>query len=162
MKEFERALYYGTGKYQPLDFWESLHMPASLATMLKYILRAGKKDGESKAKDLAKAKNYWNVFLHNIQDHVMFSYSNTYSSTRFYSYKLQAYTISEFIEYLKEDGYNKDTIDCIHDVLRLGLRLVTVGYQVDSYKDYLNLILLENVTNIKLSFNKVLKEAGAD
>lgn len=162
MKDFKREEYYGTGKYQPLDFWESLHMPASLATMLKYLVRAGKKDGESKAKDLTKAENYWNVFLHNIQDHVMFSYSNTYSSTRFYSYKLQAYTISEFIEYLKEDGYNKDTIDCIHDVLRLGLRLVTVGYEVNSYKDYLNLILLENVTNIKLSFNKILKEAGVD
>lgn len=162
MKNFERELYYGTGKYQPLDFWESLHMPASLATMLKYLVRAGKKDGESKAKDLAKAENYWNVFLQNIQDHVMFSYSNTYSSTRFYSYKLQAYTISEFIEYLKEDGYNKDTIDCIHDVLRLGLRLVTVGYRVKSYKDYLDLILLEHITNVKLSFNKVLKEVGDD
>lgn len=162
MKDFERELYYGTGKYQPLDFWESLHMPASLATMLKYLVRAGKKDGESKTKDLAKAKNYWNVFLNNIQDHVMFSYSNTYSSTRFYSYKLQAYTISEFIEYLKEDGYNKETIDCIHDVLHLGLRLVTVGYQVNSYEDYLDNILLENVTNIKLSFNKILKEAGVD
>lgn len=162
MKDFERELYYGTGKYQPLDFWESLHMPASLATMLKYLVRAGKKDGESKAKDLAKAENYWNVFLQNIQDHVMFSYSNTYSSTRFYSYKLQAYTISEFIEYLKEDGYNKDTIDCIHDVLRLGLRLVTVGYRVKSYKDYLDLILLEHITNVKLSFNKVLKEVGDD
>ena len=162
MKDFKREEYYGTGKYQPLDFWESLHMPASLATMLKYLVRAGKKDGESKAKDLAKAENYWNVFLQNIQDHVMFSYSNTYSSSRFYSYKLQAYSIGEFIDYLKEDGYNEDTIECIHDVLRLGLRLVTVGYQVNSYKDYLNLILLENVTNIKLSFSKILKEAGDD
>ena len=162
MKDFKREAYYGTGKYQPLDFWESLHMPASLATMLKYLVRAGKKDGESKAKDLTKAKNYWNVFLQNIQDHVMFSYSNTYSSTHFYSYKLQAYSISEFIEYLKEDGYDEDTIECIHDILRLGLRLVTVGYQVNSYTEYLNLIMLENVTNIKLSFNKILKEVGVD
>ena len=162
MKDFKREVYYGTGKYQPLDFWESLHMPASLATMLKYLVRAGKKDGESKDKDLAKAENYWNVFLENIQDHAKFSYSNTYSSSHFYSYKLQAYAISEFIEYLKEDGYNEDTIECIHDVLHLGLRLVTVGYHVKSYKEYLNLILLEHITNIKLSFNKILKEAGVD
>ena len=162
MKDFKREIYYGTGKYQPLDFWESLHMPASLATMLKYLVRAGKKDGESKAKDLTKAENYWNVFLQNIQDHAMFSYSNTYSSTHFYSYKLQTYSISEFIEYLKEDGYDEDTIECIHDILRLGLRLVTVGYQVNSYTEYLNLIMLENVTNIKLSFNKILKEVGVD
>lgn len=162
MKDFKREVYYGTGKYQPLDFWEGLHMPASLATMLKYLVRAGKKDGESKAKDLAKAKNYWNVFLQNIQDHVMFSYSNTYSSTKFYSYNLQDYSIGEFIEYLKEDMYDEDTIECIHEVLRLALRLVTVDHQVTSYMNYLNLILQQNVTSIKLSFNKVLKEAGDD
>lgn len=162
MKDFKREVYYGTGKYQPLDFWESLHMPASLATMLKYLVRAGLKDGESKAKDLTKAENYWNVFLSNIDDHVMFSYSNTYSSTKFYSYNLQSYIINEFVEYLEEDGYDEDTIDCIHDVLRLALRLVTVGHQVTSYMNYLNLILQENVTNIKLSFNKILKEAGVD
>ena len=74
----------------------------------------------------------------------------------------QAYSIGEFIEYLKEDGYDEDTIECIHDILRLGLRLVTVGYQVNSYTEYLNLIMLENVTNIKLSFNKILKEVGVD
>ena len=162
MKDFKREEYYGTGKYQPLDFWEGLHMPASLATMLKYLVRAGKKNGESKAKDLAKAKNYWNVFVYNIQDHVRFSYFNTYSSTRFYSYKLQAFNIGEFIEYLKEDGYDEDTIECIHDVLRFGLKLVTAGCQVNSYMGYLNLILQENVTNINLSFNKILKEAGVD
>lgn len=162
MKDFKREEYYGTGKYQPLDFWEALHMPASLATMLKYLVRAGKKDGESKAKDLTKAENYWNVFLQNIQDHAMFSYSNTYSSTHFYSYKLQAYSISEFIEYLKEDGYDEDTIECIHDVLRLALRLVTVDHQVTSYMNYLNLIMQENITSIKLSFNKILKEVGVD
>lgn len=160
MKDFKREVYYGNGKYQPLDFWESLHMPASLATMLKYLVRAGKKDGESKAKDLAKAENYWNVFLSNIDDHVMFSYSNTYSSTKFYSYKLQSYNVNEFIDYLKEDGSNEDTIECIQEVLRLALRLVTVGHQVTSYMNYLNLILQENVTSIKLSFNKILKEAG--
>lgn len=162
MKDFKREEYYGTGKYQPLDFWEGLHMPASLATMLKYLVRAGLKDGESKAKDLTKAENYWDVFLSNIDDHVMFSYSNTYSSTKFYSYKLQSYIINEFVEYLEEDGYDEDTIECIQEVLRLALRLVTVGNQVTSYMNYLNLILQENVTSIKLSFNKVLKEAGVD
>lgn len=160
MKDFKREEYYGTGKYQPLDFWEGLHMPASLATMLKYLVRAGKKHNESKNKDLAKAENYWNVFLHNIQDHVMFSYTNTYSSTHCYSYKLQAYNIVEFIEYLKEDNYDEDTVECIHEILRLGLKLITLGCQVNSYKDCLNLILKENITGIKVSFNKILKKAG--
>lgn len=162
MKDFKREEYYGTGKYQPIDFWEGLHMPASLATMLKYLVRAGLKDGESKAKDLKKANNYWNVFLSNIYDHVMFSYSNTYSSTDFYSYKFQAFSIGEFIDYLEEDGYDKVTIDCIYEVLNLALRLVTVDNQVNSYMNYLNLILQENITSIKLSFNKILKEAGVD
>ena len=57
MTDFKREEYYGTGPYQPLDFWESLHMPASLATMLKYLVRAGKKDGESKVKDLKLVAN---------------------------------------------------------------------------------------------------------
>lgn len=162
MENFKREEYYGTGKYQPIDFWEGLHMPASLATMLKYLVRAGLKDGESKTKDLAKANNYWHVFLSNINDHVMFSYSNTYSSTHFYSYKLQAFTINEFIEYLEEDGYDEDTIECIHDVLSLALRLVHVGYNAKSYKAYLNYITCTYTTNITTSFNKLLKKAGVD
>ena len=75
---------------------------------------------------------------------------------------LQASNIGEFIEYLEEDGYDEDTIECVHEILSLGLKLVNVGYQVNSYMDYLNLILQENVTNIKLSLNKILKEAGVD
>lgn len=162
MTDFKREEYYGTGPYQPLDFWESLHMPASLATMLKYLVRAGKKDGESKYKDLHKAENYWNTFLHNINEHVMFSFSNTFSSTKFYSHKLQLYKITRYANYLEDDGYSDNTIDCIVSILFLSLKLVSVNTQVDTYGQYLNEIRLIDVAIISQAFNEVLKEAGVD
>lgn len=162
MTDFKREEYYGTGPYQPLDFWESLHIPASLATMLKYLVRAGKKDGESKYKDLHKAENYWNTFLHNINEHVMFSFSNTFSSTKFYSHKLQLYKITRYASYLEDDGYSDNTIDCIVSILFLSLKLVSVNTQVDTYGQYLNEIRLIDVAIISQAFNEVLKEAGVD
>lgn len=162
MTDFKREEYYGTGPYQPLDFWESLHMPASLATMLKYLVRAGKKDGESKYKDLHKAENYWNTFLHNINEHVMFSFSNTFSSTKFYSHNLQLYKIARYGSYLEDDGYSDNTIECIVNILFLSLKLVSVKTQVDTYGQYLNEIRLIDVAIISQAFNEVLKEAGVD
>lgn len=162
MTDFKREEYYGTGPYQPLDFWESLHMPASLATMLKYLVRAGKKDGESKHKDLHKAENYWNTFLHNINEHVMFSFSNTFSSTKFYSHNLQLYKIARYESYLEDDGYSDNTVNCIVSILFLSLKLVSVNTQVDTYEQYLNEIRLIDVAIISQAFNEVLKEAGVD
>lgn len=160
MKDFKREEYYGTGKYQPLDFWEGLHMPASLATMLKYLVRAGKKDGESKAKDLAKAENYWNIFLHNINEHVMFSFSNTFFATKLYSHKLQYFNITEYARYLDDNGYSNCTVDCILGILFLSLKLVSVDTRADTYEHYLNEVRLIDVAIISQSFNEVLKEAG--
>lgn len=162
MTDFKREEYYGTGPYQPLDFWESLHMPASLATMLKYLVRAGKKDGESKYKDLHKAENYWNTFLHNINEHVMFSFSNTFSSTKFYSHNLQLYKIARYESYLEDDGYSDSSVDCIVGILFLSLKLVSVNTQVDTYEQYLNEIRLIDIASISQAFNEVLKEAGVD
>ena len=162
MKGFERELYYGTGKYQPLDFWESLHMPASLATMLKYLVRAGKKDGESKYKDLHKAENYWNTFLHNINEHVMFSFSNTFSSSEFYSHNLQQYNITRYESYLEDDGYSDSTVKCITSILFLSLKLVANNSKADTYTQYLNEIMLIDIPSISQSFNEVLKEEGVD
>lgn len=162
MKDFKREEYYGTGPYQPLDFWEGLHMPASLATMLKYLVRAGKKDGESKAKDLAKAENYWNIFLHNINEHVMFSFSNTFFTTKLYSHKLQLYNIKEYAGYLESNGYSDSAVDCIVGILFLSLKLVSVNTQADTYEQYLNEIRLIDVAIISQTFNEVLKEAGVD
>lgn len=162
MTDFKREEYYGTGPYQPLDFWESLHMPASLATMLKYLVRAGKKDGESKYKDLHKAENYWNTFLYNISEHVMFSFSNTFFSSEFYSHKLQEYKITEYVGYLKNDGYSDSAVECIASVLFLSLKLVSVNTKADAYKQYLNEILLIDVVRISQSFSEILKEAGDD
>lgn len=158
MKDFKREEYYGTGKYQPLDFWEGLHMPASLATMLKYLVRAGKKDGESKYKDLHKADNYWNIFLKNISEHVMFSFANTFSCSNFYSDKLQRYKIREYVEYLENDGYSDNSISCIIAILLLSLKLVSNTSEADTYIQYLNEILSNDIPAISRPFDKLLLE----
>lgn len=162
MGDFKREEYYGDGPYQPLDFWESLHMPASLATMLKYLVRAGKKDGESKAKDLHKAENYWNTFLKNINEHVMFSFANTFCCSKFYSHKLQGYAIAQYVGYLKSAGYSDDTVDCIASILLLSLKLVANNSKADTYKQYLNEIILVDIPSITQPFDKLLKEVKED
>lgn len=53
--------HYATGSgIQPWDIWDSfgLDKDAYLANATKYILRAGKKPGEERLKDLRKAANY--------------------------------------------------------------------------------------------------------
>ena len=158
MENFKREDYYGTGIYQPLDFWEILHIPASLATMLKYLVRAGKKDGESKTKDLQKAKNYWYTFRRNIDEHAKFSYFNTYAGVTGYSHNLALYTINEFIYYLEVAEYSNYAINCIYDILIFSLKLVTIGKEYESYSKYLNEIIHEDIAHINMSFDKLLEE----
>lgn len=158
MTDFKREDYYGTGLFQPLDFWENLHMPASLATMLKYLVRAGKKDGESRAKDLQKAKNYWNTFRRNIDEHVKFSYFNTYATTMGYSHNLAMYSINEFINYLTFSNYSTNAVNCIYNILIFSLKLVKSEKEYKTYSQYLHEIVNEDIEDINTSFNKLLEE----
>ncbi|GGR51446.1 DUF3310 domain-containing protein [Streptomyces roseolus] len=51
--------HYGTDKgIDPWAVWEAFELDPWEAALTKYILRSGKKDGESKLKDLKKARNY--------------------------------------------------------------------------------------------------------
>ena len=51
--------YYGKDNpFEPIKVIDHYNLNFSLGNVIKYVLRAGKKDGESKLKDLTKAKDY--------------------------------------------------------------------------------------------------------
>lgn len=51
--------YYGKdNQFEPIKIIDYYDLNFSLGNVVKYVLRAGKKDGESKLKDLTKALDY--------------------------------------------------------------------------------------------------------
>lgn len=51
--------HYSTGAgIDPWAVWDAFDLDRYTANAVKYLLRAGKKDGESRLKDLMKAKDY--------------------------------------------------------------------------------------------------------
>ena len=53
---------------QPIEVIENWELDFHLANVLKYISRAGKKEGESELKDLEKAKVYLDRKIHKIKE----------------------------------------------------------------------------------------------
>lgn len=50
--------HYCFGKYEPVKVIQDWELSFCLGNVLKYIARAGRKDGNSKMQDLLKAKQY--------------------------------------------------------------------------------------------------------
>lgn len=50
--------YYCFGKYEPVKVIQDWGLSFCLGNVLKYIARAGRKDGNSRLQDLQKAKQY--------------------------------------------------------------------------------------------------------
>lgn len=50
--------HYDTGVMDPWAVWAAFGLDPWEANLVKYICRAGKKDGEPRLKDLLKARNY--------------------------------------------------------------------------------------------------------
>lgn len=57
------SYYDGEGGMQPWDVWKAFDLDPWEANLIKYVLRAGKKPGESKLKDLKKARSYLNYLI---------------------------------------------------------------------------------------------------
>lgn len=51
-------VHYNDSKITPFDIWDDWKLDPYTATAIKYIKRAGKKDGESEKDDLEKAIDY--------------------------------------------------------------------------------------------------------
>jgi hypothetical protein len=55
--------HYQGGSIEPIDFIAANHMDFFSGNVVKYVTRAGRKDGESRLKDLEKAKQYINWLI---------------------------------------------------------------------------------------------------
>lgn len=60
MNDAIRPDYYKSNGIEVLDLTDVFDLNFNLGNVVKYVVRAGKKDGEEKEKDLAKAKFYLN------------------------------------------------------------------------------------------------------
>lgn len=58
MNDAIRPDYYKSNGIEVLDLTDAFDLNFNLGNVVKYVVRAGKKDGEEKEKDLAKAKFY--------------------------------------------------------------------------------------------------------
>ncbi len=58
MNDTIRPDYYKSNGIEVLDLTDAFDLNFNLGNVVKYVVRAGKKDGEEKEKDLAKAKFY--------------------------------------------------------------------------------------------------------
>lgn len=61
-----RPDYYKSNGIEVLDLTDAFDLNFNLGNVVKYVVRAGRKDGEEKEKDLAKAKFYLNRELNKI------------------------------------------------------------------------------------------------
>lgn len=60
MNDTIRPDYYKSNGIEVLDLTDAFDLNFNLGNVVKYVVRAGKKYGEEKEKDLAKAKFYLN------------------------------------------------------------------------------------------------------
>lgn len=60
--------YYQKTDYEPIKIIQHYDLNFSLGNVIKYVLRAGKKEGNTKEADLKKAIDYLNFELNNLQD----------------------------------------------------------------------------------------------
>lgn len=58
MKDSLNPYYYKSGKIETIDFIEDKHLGFHLGNVIKYIVRAGKKDPNKEIEDLEKARWY--------------------------------------------------------------------------------------------------------
>lgn len=62
------------GTTQPIDLINAQNLNFNLGNVVKYVCRAGKKDGENILSDLEKAKNYINYEIERLKKWVFFIY----------------------------------------------------------------------------------------
>lgn len=60
--------HYPKTDYEPIKIIQHYDLNFSLGNVIKYVLRAGKKEGNTKEADLKKAIDYLNFELNNLQD----------------------------------------------------------------------------------------------
>ncbi len=60
--------YYCFSKYEPVKIIQDWELDFCLGNVLKYVARAGRKDGNPKIEDLKKAKQYLEFEIENLRE----------------------------------------------------------------------------------------------
>lgn len=60
--------HYTSGGIEPIQYIQSHNMNYEKGNVIKYITRAGKKEGESEIKDLKKAQNYIQLLITKLEE----------------------------------------------------------------------------------------------
>ena len=76
MNNYIKPDYYNSDLGQPIDFITRFHLPFNLGNVVKYLLRAGKKEKDVYDEDYRKAKYYLDSFVE------FNNYKNHWSETR--------------------------------------------------------------------------------
>ena len=67
-EDYQRPVvgHYQSGGIEPIDYITAHNMNFNCGNVVKYITRAGKKEGESPLKDLKKARDYINFEIERV------------------------------------------------------------------------------------------------
>ena len=68
MTDFNHPLYYSSNGIEALDFFDAFGLIFALGNVVKYISRAGHKDGEDSLTALLKARFYLNLEIERLQN----------------------------------------------------------------------------------------------
>ncbi|MBC1498589.1 DUF3310 domain-containing protein [Listeria welshimeri] len=66
--DISQPSHYTSGGIEPIQYIQSHNMNYEKGNVIKYITRAGKKEGESEIKDLKKAQNYIQLLITKLEE----------------------------------------------------------------------------------------------
>ncbi|ASH35196.1 DUF3310 domain-containing protein [Listeria monocytogenes] len=66
--EISQPSHYTTGGIEPIKFIQSHNMNFEKGNVIKYVTRAGKKEGQKEVKDLKKARQYLDFLITKLED----------------------------------------------------------------------------------------------
>lgn len=94
--EINNPSHYTDGRaFQPKDVIRELHLNFNLGNVVKYISRAGRKPGESKYKDLSKAKTYLGFEIEYLKNNPQFPFVHVRDYTLYFEAVAEDWGLTE-------------------------------------------------------------------
>ncbi|AHJ02910.1 hypothetical protein AX10_00055 [Listeria monocytogenes WSLC1001] len=66
--EISQPSHYTSGGIEPIEFIQSHNMNFEKGNVIKYVTRAGKKEGQTEVKDLKKARQYLDFLIGKLEE----------------------------------------------------------------------------------------------
>lgn len=94
--EINNPSHYTDGRaFQPKDVIRELHLNFNLGNVVKYISRAGRKPGESKYRDLSKAKTYLGFEIEYLKNNPQFPFVHVRDYTFYFEAVAEDWGLTE-------------------------------------------------------------------